>query len=117
MTTATIAHFPQATTPKPPAGLKADGRKLWIELQRSYGIADAGGLLLLRTVCQSFDDLMAARKLVAKEGMVVTGHTGPKAHPAARLIETSHRSMMAALRQLHLDVEPVRPTPGRPSGK
>jgi hypothetical protein len=117
MTVSLLAHRPHLTTPKPPDGLGPDGKRLWLELQSSYGIVDAGGLLLLETAAKSYDDWIGARAILTEEGLTVPSPAGRKAHPAVRLVEVAHRNMMAALRQLHLDVEPLRAGPGRPSGK
>jgi P27 family predicted phage terminase small subunit len=118
MTAATVTRLQPSTAPKPPAGLKADGKRLWTELQRAYGIVDAGGLLLLETACKSYQDWQEARAAVAKDGLLVPDRQGgTKAHPAAKIVESSHRSMMAALRGLHLDIEPLQDRPGRPSGR
>jgi hypothetical protein len=116
MNPATVTRFPQVTPPKAPAGLSRDGRRLWVELQGTYGIVDPGGLLLLELAVRSFDDWTAARKLLDKEGLTVAGPGGRKAHPALRAVEVAHRPLMASLRQLHLDVEPIQKV-GRPSGK
>ena len=116
MTLATITRLPHVTSPKPPAGLAREGCKLWTDLQSTYAIMDPGGLLLLELAAKSFDDWTAARKLLDKEGLTVAGPGGRKAHPALRATEVAHRALMSSLRQLHLDVEPVRAV-GRPSGK
>jgi hypothetical protein len=116
MTLHALPRFPKTTPPKPPAGLGRDGRKLWLELQTTYAITDAAGLVLLELAAKSFDDWIAARELLKREGLTVTGGpSGPKVHPAVRLVEVSHRSLMASLRQLHLDVEPLKAV-GRPAG-
>jgi phage terminase small subunit len=117
MSTATVTRLIAPSGPRPPSGLGRDGQRLWTELQRTYGITDSGGLLLLEAACKSYSDWLAARALVEKEGMTVPTKDGVKLHPATKVVETSHRAMLSALGRLHLDVEPLCPTPGRQPGR
>jgi phage terminase small subunit len=116
MTPASITRLPLVTSPKPPRGLARDGRRLWLDLQRTYGITDPAGLLLLETACKSFDDWSAARARLEEEGLLVPDRQGSKKlNPVQRQVKDSHAAMMAALRLLHFDVQPVRAI-GRPPG-
>jgi hypothetical protein len=110
------AVVPFLAEPKPPKGLAPDGRRLWLELQRAYGIRDPAGLLLLETACKSFDDWSAARRQLEEEGLLVPDRQGgKKLNPVQRHVKDSHAAMMQALRLLHFDVKPVLPV-GRPGG-
>jgi hypothetical protein len=40
----------------------------------------------------------------------------PKVHPAVLIERDARGQMLAALRDLHLDLEPLRDRPGRPAG-
>jgi phage terminase small subunit len=114
--TAMSAVVPFLAEPKPPKGLAPDGRRLWLELQRAYGIRDPAGLLLLETACKSFDDWSTARRVLEEEGLLVPDKRGgKKLNPAQRQAKDSHSAMMQSLRLLHFDVQPVLPV-GRPKG-
>jgi len=59
---------PETTGGSPPRDLGQHGRELWDAVQREYGIADRGGIEL--------------REAIARDGAIVYGRAGPKAHPA-----------------------------------
>ena len=102
---------------KPPAHLKAPGRKFWSDLIREYGISDAAGLTLATTACECLDRLRAAQAAVEQHGEVVVDRYGaPKLNPALSLEKDARNGMLAALRALNLDLEPLRDGPGRPTG-
>jgi phage terminase small subunit len=114
---ATITRLPFGKAPSPPKGLSRDGRRLWSELQSTYGVRDPAGLLLLETACKSFDDWAAARMQLDEEGLLIADRQGgQKLHPAAMVVKNSHAAMMQALRMMHFDVKPTLPSVGRPPG-
>src|SRR5262245_236286 len=101
-----------------PADLSPEAASFWTNIIREYHLADAAGLLLLERACRA---LMRARELdavLAKDGLLVTTRAGQaRAHPASALLVEAERSLRGALRELHLDLEPLRHGPGRPPGK
>ncbi len=101
----------------PPKHLKADGRRLWRDLADEYGIDDAAGLTLLCTAAECLDRMRAAQKAIEAQGEVVDDRYGvPKQHPACALEKDSRNGLMAALKAMNLDLEPLRDGPGRPGG-
>lgn len=119
----TVRQFPGAPvrpqkTPAPPKDLPATARDLWRNLQREYGIADQAGLTLLTTAARAFARMEEARRLLDKDGCVTRDRWNQvKSHPAAQVERDSRAGLLAALRALHLDVEPIRDSVGRPPGK
>jgi P27 family predicted phage terminase small subunit len=103
--------------PKPPASLSTAAKRWWKDIQTEFFIDDPGGILILTSAAEAFDRMKEAKAVVDKEGMTTTDRFGQaKVHPAV-LIERDCRSQMAALlRDLHLDLEPLRDRAGRPSG-
>jgi hypothetical protein len=74
-------------------------------------------LLLLETGMRAFDRCEAARALLDRDGVVVTDRWGQsKQHPAAAVERDARAGLLAALRALCLDVEPLQPRVGRPGG-
>ena len=99
----------------PPKTLSPEARGWWRRLCREYGIEDAGGCLLLQTALESLDRLREAQKSIAKDGAVTTDRFGQqKAHPLLAAERDARAQMLMALKQLNLDVEPLRDRPGRP---
>ena len=96
---------------------KADGRRLWRDLVHEYAIDDAAGLTLLCTAAECLDRIREAQKSIQLDGAVVNDRYGiPKQHPACALEKDSRNGLMAALKAMNLDLEPLRDGPGRPGG-
>ena len=91
---------------RPPTGLSPAARKLWMQLHADFELDDAGALLALRSLCQSFDRLEEAREVLRREGLVVTDRFGQtRPHPLCRVEVDSRAGMLAALRALKLAPE------------
>lgn len=83
-----------------------------------YNISDAGGLLLLQTALEAFDRMRQAQALIQKHGGVtVDPNDQLKTNPATVIERDSRAAMLAALKALNLDLEPLNPRPGRPGGR
>jgi P27 family predicted phage terminase small subunit len=105
-----------AFTIPPPPELDEAGIELWTAVQGEYGIADAGGLAILRTACQAADRAKQAQDAIRQAGIMTLDARGtPKAHPAVEVERQSHAGIRAALKALNLDLEPLRRI-GRPAG-
>jgi P27 family predicted phage terminase small subunit len=103
--------------PKPPRGLSAEARTWWSRIRREYGVGDAGGLLILASACEAFDRMRQAQRRLRREGLTARDRFGQrKANPATLIERDSRSAMLAALKQLNLDIEPLNDRPGRPPG-
>src|SRR5690242_19455860 len=101
----------------PPKSLSTDALTMWKQIQTEYQIIDKGGLIILTAACEAFDRMREARALVESEGLTVADRFGQqKPHPAAIIERDMRTQMLAALKQLNLDLEPLRDRPGRPGG-
>src|SRR6266851_2603717 len=98
----------------PPRELGRHGRKLWDDVQAAYGIADRGGIELLAQACGALDLVEALGEAIARDGAIVYGRTGPKAHPAVKDQIAARAFLVRTLERLGLNVEAVKPGPGRP---
>src|ERR1044071_3548470 len=95
-----------ALTPKPPAVLPPEARRMWQQLQQEYAISDEGGLIILSAACEAFSRMREAQSLVDKEGLTVEDRFGQKKpHPAIIVERNMRTQMLAALKQLNLDLE------------
>ncbi|MQA88727.1 MAG: hypothetical protein GEU90_00635 [Gemmatimonas sp.] len=106
------------TRPKTPSTLSREAQGWWRKLVEEYALDDPAGLLLLQTALEAFDRMRGAQELIQSEGATVTDRFGqPKPHPATVIERDSRAGMMAALRALNLDIEPLNDRPGRPAGR
>jgi len=102
---------------KTPAGLSPAARSWWKKLMGEYDIDDQAGLLILETAMRAMDRMTMAADLIDKHGAVVVDKFEQlKANPACAVERDSRAAMMAALKSLNLDLEPLG-KPGRPPGR
>ena len=103
--------------PKPPKAISAEARRWWREIQGEYNIRDAAGLLLLQTAAEQFGRMRLEEVVIEREGSVVKDRFGqPKQHPAVLNAREARSAMLKCLRDLNLDLEPLRDRVGRPGG-
>lgn len=101
---------------KAPQHLNSDGRRLFESLTQEYSISDSGGVALVTVAAECLDRMRQAQAAIAEHGPVVkTGTDSVKSNPATKLEVDSRNGFLAALRQLNLDLEPLRDNPGRPT--
>ena len=101
--------------PRPPDHLSDEAQGWWTALQQEYDLADPAAQLLLQTACEAFDAMRQAQAAVASHGVTVIGRDNQlKPNPAAAISRDARAQMLAAIKQLNLDLEPLRDGPGRP---
>ncbi len=99
-----------------PKHLSEAAKAWWNELQGEYPISDSGGRLLLQTALEAFDRMKSAAAEIDRDGETIKDRFDQvKAHPALVAEKDARSQMLAALKQLRLDIEPVRDGPGRPT--
>jgi hypothetical protein len=110
----TLVSGPVIVLPEPPACLGEAGLALWRSIQVQYGIADAGGLAILEEACGVRDRIAEYRGIIDQQGPVVVTKAGIREHPLVKA-EIAQRALLGRLiSRLGLDIEALRPTPGRP---
>jgi hypothetical protein len=88
------------------------------EIANEYGIDDSAGLRILVSGLEAWDRACKARQVIDTEGMTLTDRWGQvKNHPLCTVERDARAQFMAALKQLNLDLEPLRDRPGRPPGR
>jgi P27 family predicted phage terminase small subunit len=101
-----------------PRGLSTEAKAWWKRLAGEFQIDDDAGLLLLQTAMEAFDRMRLAQEAISDDGLTVLDRFGQrKAHPLLPAERDSRAQMLAALRALNLDVEPLHDRPGRPAGR
>jgi P27 family predicted phage terminase small subunit len=80
---------PRDATPRPPAWLTPDARALWRRTLRELepmGVMTAADSVALGLYAQALAEYIAAKELVARDGLVVPGRDGGMvANPAVRI--------------------------------
>lgn len=105
-------------SPSAPASLSPEAKRLWRRLLSEYSVTDGAGLLLLRTALEALDRMRAAQAELTRDGVTVRDKFGQaKAHPACQIERDARTGMLAALKALRLDIEPLHDAPGRPAGR
>jgi phage terminase small subunit len=94
-------------TPRPPAGLSQEARRLFSETVEQYQLDDAPSLVLLGNACRALDRLRLAEAIVKKEGSVYLDRFHqPKAHPAAARVDAENLTLQRSLRELGISLSP-----------
>ncbi|OPL16342.1 MAG: hypothetical protein AVO38_08310 [delta proteobacterium ML8_D] len=93
---------------------KAEAKKI----RKEYETDDAGALQLLKTFVDAYALELRSMAQVEREGLTFFDRFGqPKSHPLLTVVRDARSQKLAALKALNLDLEPLRPGPGRPGGK
>jgi P27 family predicted phage terminase small subunit len=95
-----------------PRHLSAEARAWWTKFVEGWNLDDAGKFILTAGL-EAFDRMRGAQRQIQREGLTAKG----KLHPAAAVERDARLAMLRALRQLGLDIEPLRDRPGRPPGR
>ena len=97
-----------------PTRLSPEAKKLWTSISDEFSVDDPSGLQLLGIVCESLDLMRKAQARVKVDGLTCRDRYGAiRAHPMLATIRDARSAMLAALRDLHLDIEP----PARGAGR
>jgi ribosomal protein L13E len=105
---------PASTTPQPPRKLGEHGLSLWQSIQFEYKVDDAAGRELLAQACEAADRITRLAERIDADGEVIETENGPKVHPAVKEELAGRAFIVRTLRQLGLNLEPVRSV-GRPT--
>lgn len=99
---------------RPPAGLSAEARAWWRRLVADYAIEDPAGLLLLQSALEARDRMAECQRAITRDGAAVRDRWGQiKPHPLLPAERDNRAAMLAALKALNLDLEPLKERPGR----
>ena len=105
------------STQSAPEALSVEARSWWKRLAKEYDISDEAGLLLLQTALEAFDRMRTAQAAIAEDGVTIKDRWGQvKQHPLLAVERDSRAGMLAAIKSLSLDLEPLHARPGRPPG-
>lgn len=104
--------------PAVPKGLTPGARRFWRDTQASYAIQDTAGLAVLEVAARALGRMEGAAAVLDREGVVFKDKAGQfKPRPEVIIERDARSGFLAALRALQLDLEPLKPGPGRPGGR
>ena len=89
-----------------PASLSPRAKARWQSIMQQWDIDDERGLALLEVALRAEDEMDAAEKLIAREGMILQDRFGRSyPHPAVRIRHAARAAMLQAFRTLGLAPE------------
>lgn len=86
-----------------PKWLSTDAKAEWrrvVPILTRRGILTDGDLATLANYCAAIGTVIQAQKILSKDGLIYTGNTGPKRHPATGILNdamTQSRQLAAEL--------------------
>ena len=96
----------KSADPGPPRHLSQDARAWWRVVVARYELEEQH-LRILQLAAEAWDRADQARKILAKEGVVVTDRFGQRRkHPAVSIEEQARLAFVRLLRELDLEGEP-----------
>lgn len=105
-------------TNHPPKHLSAGAKRWWRLIREEFDITDDAGKLLLQTAMEAFDRAVNCRTRIDEDGELVKDRFDQmKPHPLLAAERDARTQMLAAMKQMNLDLEPLRDRPGRPGGR
>jgi P27 family predicted phage terminase small subunit len=90
------------TLPRPPKHLSAPARRLWRETVEGYEL-ERHHLELLERACRALDNAIDAEEILRRDGLVVDGRYGPRAHPAVAIARDARVAFARLLREIDLE--------------
>jgi len=94
--------------------LKSSTKKFYDGIVKGYDL-ESHHLRILQLACQALDRAQDAQAALDKYGLTFESKDGtPRPRPEVRIRENAEISFARLIRELALDIEPVRDGPGRP---
>jgi P27 family predicted phage terminase small subunit len=99
---------------QPPKELSTEAKRQWNAIVEQFDVDDAAGALLLNQAMQAYDEVLAAKVILKKDGSVIRDRWGQqKQHPAALNLRDARNLMLRCLKQMNLDITPGAPLGGK----
>jgi hypothetical protein len=113
----TVIGSASAPGPPPPGRLGQSGTSLWGDIVAAYEFSDRASYETLFQACTAADRAEACRAQIDRDGELISTNTGSREHPLLKHEIAARSFVVRTLARLGLDLEPVRPGPGRPPGR
>ncbi len=95
------------TLARPPKHLSAPARRLWRETVEAYEL-ERHHLELLERACRALDHAIEAEEILRRDGLVVEGRYGVRAHPAVGIARDARIAFARLLRESISRASPER---------
>jgi P27 family predicted phage terminase small subunit len=93
------------TNPPAPKHLSTPARRLWRETVEEYEL-ERHHLELLERACRALDTALEAEGILRRDGLMVEGRYGVRAHPAVAVARDARTQFARLLRELDLEGAP-----------
>src|SRR5687767_6336526 len=113
---ALIGDVSPPTGRPPPRGLGPIGKGLWGDITAAYEFSDRASYETLFQACAAADRAERCRVAIDRDGELIRTRTGEREHPLLKAEMAARGFVVRTLARLGLDLEPIRPGVGRPSG-
>lgn len=107
----TRGRMPQDRLPDPPDWCPEPERSWWTRVVTEFDLDD-DALVMLELAVGAMVRWREARETIEREGMLLDGRWGPRAHPAVAIERDARTAALRALRELDLSGQPL-PYPKR----
>lgn len=85
--------------------LSTEARKLFKRVVAEWNIQDEAGRFLLTVACEALTEMREAQETLAREGAIIRDRFGQdRLHPACQREKEARAHMLAAFKQLNLDL-------------
>ena len=101
----------------PPGKLGPTGLSLWSDITMAYDFHDRASFETLYQACSAADRAATLRDAIDQDGQIIRTGKMLRDHPAPKHELANRAFVVRLLAKLGLDLEPVRPSVGRPSGQ
>ena len=99
--------MPKRTKTKPPVGLTAEARALWMETTAEYDFETSADFTMLRQLCETLDRLRQIQAAIKTSGLTVVGSQGQtRLNPLLQAEDAARRTILAHVRALRLTSTP-----------
>ncbi|WP_413614899.1 P27 family phage terminase small subunit [Halomonas cupida] len=100
-----------------PEHLSLPARYLWKTIRDDYDLGDEAAQAILTAAFEAWDRAKRARERLKEDGEYINDRFGQVVvHPAVKVEREARNQFLSAIKQLGLDIEPLRSGPGRPPG-
>ncbi len=98
-----------------PGHLSKESKSWWKLIFNSYEM-DESGSFILRQALECYDRLLEARQDIKKNGLTISDPVTKqlRQNPALKTEKEARSGLLQAWRLMRIDIEPPRPTAGRP---